>query len=254
MLSMPECSVILPDTSTAELPDVTNDFAGHSTGMDLSGILARIEKRLHATGLSDNAASALAGKPDAIRNIRRAIAAGRKGVSTATIAALAPVLGTRASWLLSEDGPETADHVDLRSEDIAATLDKPPRRRSARIKGYVGAGSEAHYYALADEDFEEVDAPLGSSDRTVAVEIRGKSLGPLMANWLVFYDDVRSPVTTDLIGRLCVVGLSDDRILVKKIERNGRGGFQLLSNSGDEPIDDVKIEWAAKVTALQPRS
>lgn len=142
---------------------------------------------------------------------------------------------------------------DVRSEDVAAALPVRPQGRMVKIKGYVGAGSEAHFYALADEDYEEVPAPTGANDQTVAVEIRGKSMGPLLSSWLVFYDDVRSPITPDLIGQLCVVGLTDDRILVKEIRPNGRGGFRLLSNTDEPPIENVEIEWAAKVTDMRPR-
>src|SRR5262245_1928367 len=80
-----------------------------------------------------------------------------------------------------------------------------------RVVGYVGAGAEAHYYAVAQGDLDEVAAPA-VTDSTVAVEIRGDSLGALFDRSLVFYDDVRSPVTADLVGKLCVVGLPDDRI------------------------------------------
>jgi len=142
------------------------------------------------------------------------------------------------------------EHIE--SDELAASLDPRPVRK-VKIKGYVGAGSRAHYYALADEEFEEVEAPVAATDKTVAVEIRGKSLGPLLNSWLVFYDDVRSPITDDLIGHLCVVGLSDDRILVKQIVRNKRGGFDLISNTDEDPITGVMIEWAAKVKDLRPR-
>ena len=71
----------------------------------------------------------------------------------------------------------------------------------------------------------------------------------------MFYDDVRSPITDDMIGQLCVVGLSDDRVLIKKVLRNGaRGKFDLLSNNDtEEPIKAVKIEWAALVTELRAK-
>lgn len=142
---------------------------------------------------------------------------------------------------------------DVRSEDVAAGLDKPGERM-VKLKGYVGAGSKAHYYAVADEDFAEVPAPAGASDQTIALEIRGKSWGPAMDSWLVFYDDVRSPITDDLIGRNCVVGLADDRILLKLIRSNGRGGFDLHPNSStDDIIRDAQIEWAAKVIGMRPR-
>lgn len=151
-----------------------------------------------------------------------------------------------------KEGSEEPER-DVRSEDVAAGLDVAPAPM-VKIKGYVGAGSKAHFYAVADEDFEEVPAPAGASNQTVAVEIKGSSWGPRMNTWLVFYDDVRSPVTTDLIGQVCVVGLSDDRILIKEIQRNGKGGYRLLANTTtDDAIEDAQIEWAAKVIGMRPR-
>lgn len=141
---------------------------------------------------------------------------------------------------------------DVRSEDVAATLDKP-EKKGVRIVGYVGAGAKGHFYAAGDEDYTVVDPPPGVTDQTVAVEIKGKSFGPLLDTWLVYYDDVRSPVSPDLYGVVCVIGLSDDRVLIKKIVSNGRGGFTLESNSGEKPIENAEIEWAAKVIDMRPR-
>jgi transcriptional regulator with XRE-family HTH domain len=143
---------------------------------------------------------------------------------------------------------------DVRSEDVAADLFNLPKSRTVKLKGYVGAGSQAHFYALSDEDFEEVEAPLSATDQTVAVEIKGTSFGPLMDSWIVYYDDVRSPITEDLVGKICVVGLADDRILIKKIVSDKKGGFNLKSNSDEPDILNVDIEWAARVTDMKPRS
>lgn len=87
---------------------------------DLKGILARIEKRLAATGLSAKAASKLAGAPDSIRNLHRAIAEGkRQGISTRTLTKLAGPLQTTAGWLLTGEGAEVAeDHPAINSETI----------------------------------------------------------------------------------------------------------------------------------------
>ena len=209
--------------------------------MELSTVLKRIEQRLKAVELSADAASKQAGKPDAIRNLRRAARKGsRGGLHTQTIDALAPVLRTTAAWLLEGKGPRDTP------EGAAPTLTVP-------VKGYVGAGAEAHYYAVAQGDLDDVAAPAGATDHTVAVEIRGESLGPLFDRWLVFYDDVRRPVTADLMGRLCVVGLADDRILVKKIRPGRRGRFRLLSTPPEPPIEDAEVEWAAPVRIMTPR-
>ena len=94
--------------------------------MDLEDVLARIESRLAALGLSAHGASLAAHKPDAIRNLKRAVKSGdRRGITTETLSALAPVLQTTAAWLLGgvgEADPNT--HV--------------------RVVGRIGAGAEIY--------------------------------------------------------------------------------------------------------------
>lgn len=126
-----------------------------------------------------------------------------------------------------------------------------PARGTVPLVGYVGAGAEAHFTAAGE--LGEVDAPDNATDSTVAVEIRGDSLGSFFDRWVVYYDDVRRPITPDLIGRLCVVGLADDRVLIKKPQRSRtKGLFHLLSQTED-PILDVAVEWAARVRSMVPR-
>lgn len=222
-------------------------------------ILRRIDKRLAAlkaggVKLTDRALSLKAtDSPDTLRSIRRNITEGKqRGISTETLAKFAPILHTTVEWLLSESGPESPT-ADEHIESTAVLGDQPPPGRRIRIVGYVGAGSVAHYYALSDEDYEEVLAPENASDQTVAVEIKGKSFGPLMDGWLVFYDDVRSPVGPELYGEICVVGLADDRILIKQIKPERNGSLTLLSNSNEPPILDAQVEWAARVTTMRRR-
>lgn len=128
------------------------------------------------------------------------------------------------------------------------------RPKIVPLVGYVAAGAETIFTPAGE--LGEVDAPEGATAATVAVEIRGDSLGALFDRWLVFYDDVRRPVerNSDLIGRLCVIGLEDGRIVIKKL-RNSRtkGLFHLISGNNDPPITDVAIEWAARVRNMVPR-
>ena len=122
------------------------------------------------------------------------------------------------------------------------------------VAGFVGAGSEAHMYGNGQGPLDEVAAPENATPQTVAVEVRGESLGSFFDGWLVFYDDVRSPVTDDLIGRLCVVGLADGRVLVKKVLRSRLDArlFDLYGQFGD-PILDAAIDWAAPVKSFAQR-
>lgn len=222
--------------------------------------LARVDRRLAALAIdgkkpTDRAISlAATGSPDTLRSIRRNVKDGKQlGVSTETVHKFVKPLKTTREWLTSSTGPEWSPDSHVDSSDILVD-GHHARENMVRLVGYVGAGGKAHLYAIADQDFEEVEAPRGSSDQTVAVEIRGKSFGPLLDRWLVFYDDIRSPITDDLIGQVCVVGLSDDRILIKQIRRDRDGSYTLISNSTNEPpIEDVEIEWAAPVKDIRPR-
>lgn len=145
-----------------------------------------------------------------------------------------------------------ASEADVRSDDVATALDRTPGR-TLKVKGYVGAGGVAHYYAVSEGDLGEVPASDNDPASAVAVEIMGTSLGRFFDRWYAVYDDVRAPVTDDLIGQLCVVGLDDDRVLIKKIRRSGKR-FDLISNDpAEEPILGVKIAWAAKVTSIRQK-
>jgi transcriptional regulator with XRE-family HTH domain len=153
-------------------------------------------------------------------------------------------------------------HVPLEwiSDNAGDPTEEPPSADSADQKmspvvGYVGAGAAAHYYAVSQGELDYVPAPRGAGPNTVAVEIKGDSIGPLFNRWLIFYDDVRSPVTMDLIGRLCVVGLINDLILVKLIKRSKhQDRYDLFSNSEKEPVmEGVEVTWAARVKHMGPR-
>lgn len=156
----------------------------------------------------------------------------------------------------------------LRAEEIAIAsnylgVEPPPFLGGARprqpggpfvpVVGFVGAGAEAHFYAEGQGPFDEVPAPDGASANTVAVQVRGHSLGALFDNWLVFYDDVRDPPGDDLVGHMCVCGLSDGRILIKSLKRSQVGGLWTLLSNLEPPIYDVALDWAARVNAMRPR-
>lgn len=146
-------------------------------------------------------------------------------------------------WLLTGRG--------ARERTRRTPAPRPGERRTVPLAGYVSAGAEAHFMPAGS--LGEVPAPDWASETTVAVEIRGESLGALFDKWLVFYDEVRRPVTSDLIGKLCVVGLDDGRVLIKKLQRSrSRGLFHLLSQT-EPPILDAAVEWAARVKSMMPQ-
>jgi hypothetical protein len=103
---------------------------------------------------------------------------------------------------------------------------------------------------VAPEDLDRIEAARLVTETTVALEIRGNSLGSQFNHWFVLYDDTRQPPTPNLIGELCVVALDDGRVLVKRLQRGrAEGQFDLISQAGPA-IRNVRIVRAANVKAM----
>jgi phage repressor protein C with HTH and peptisase S24 domain len=170
----------------------------------------------------------------------RAQAAGGRDYGPEDAKKYARRFGVTPEWLLTGREPFSVG-------------EEPPAPK-VPVVGYVGAGSTVHFYDVAQPDLDEVFGPPGGAEKMSAVEVRGDSLGPYFNRWYVFYDDVRSPMTPDLIGQLCVVGLFDGRVLVKQVQRGTAEGLYNLHPATEKHIVDVKIEWLAKVNSVSRRS
>ena len=166
---------------------------------------------------------------------------GTRGLRRDSAERYAKAFKVKAGWLLTGD----TDAASRRTVEDPGTVP---------LVGYVGAGAATHRFNVSDGELDRVRAPEDATPNTVAVEIRGDSLGSFFDRWLVYYDDVRRPVTTDLVNRLCVVGVADEGgVFVKKIRPSRtRGLFHLYGQFGD-PLLDVRLEWAAPVKHMVPR-
>lgn len=183
----------------------------------------------------------------------------RKGWSQQRLAqALGQAQTTISSWERGRTEPSrddvarlaTALDVPLAELEGTGGVDGPGR---VPVVGYVGAGARAVLFGQGQGPFDEADAPPGATDDTVAVEVRGDSLGPFFNEWLVFYDEVRSPVTPDLLGEVCVVGLPDERVLIKRLTAARTPGLYHLLSQTEAPILDAEVLWAARVKGMSPR-
>lgn len=176
--------------------------------MDLPAILQRIEQRLNALNLTANVASQRAGKPDAIRNIRRAVRDNRRGgVTVTTLAALAPVLQTSPGWLLT-GAPDISTNTDTAAAERgspyvktanrstaqpSSSLDSPPlrsdsihaaarlietRRQLMPVFGAAEGGSGALILSKDPVEFREIPSYLANSVDAYGVYIVGESMVP----------------------------------------------------------------------------
>ena len=86
--------------------------------------LTRIDQRLESLGISALEAERRAGRRDAIRNMRRAVARGKGGVTMRTIDALAPALSSTPEWLLTgQDKIEADETTEIILLDKRSPLD-----------------------------------------------------------------------------------------------------------------------------------
>lgn len=215
------------------------------TGLPKPSLGSRIQQRLAALNRSAMSVSvAIGAHEDFIRNIYRKEGEGKRhSPGSERLTALAKELETTTDWLLYGD----AGHVD--SSQIASEMEAEGSG-VVPVVGYVGAGSAAHFYAISQGSLDLVPAPRDVTPSTVCVEIRGTSMGAMFDRWLAYYDDVRSPVTDDLIGCICVVGLTDGRVLMKEIQQSKLDGRYDLISATEPPIEGVELEWAAKVKQM----
>ncbi|HZS57604.1 MAG TPA: helix-turn-helix transcriptional regulator [Bryobacteraceae bacterium] len=123
---------------------------------------------------------------------------------------------------------------------------------TVQIVGIVRAGGEAVYPQEANLGL--VKAIDGTGPNTVAVEIQGTSMGTELDGMIVYYNDVRHPPTDDLHRQLCVIGLSDERIVLKKLVPTRRKKFFNLLSTSSDPLLDKEVEWAAKIVGILPSS
>jgi transcriptional regulator with XRE-family HTH domain len=140
--------------------------------------------------------------------------------------------------------PEGHGFVTLSRRNVSATV---------QIVGYVGAGAAIIFDQEGDVPLGEAPRPMGAGATTVAVRVRGESMpGSAEDGWLIYYDSRQDPVTEGLMGKLCVVGCTDGRVLVKKLYRGRSEGLFDLAPTIGSIEKDVAVRWAARVEWIKP--
>jgi hypothetical protein len=124
------------------------------------------------------------------------------------------------------------------------------------ILGLVGAGPEGEIQFSDGPPLGTAPFPPGGSDLSVAVEVRGNSMRPLVQEgWLVYYEDRRGALTPEMFGQPCIIGLASGHTVFKTPYPGSKKGlFNLESaNPAVDTMRDQRVRWAALVTAIIPR-
>lgn len=160
---------------------------------------------------------------------------GTRGISKDKAAVYGRAFGVEPSWLLYGRGR---------------------RERSALVPviGRVGADTEGSViYASADQTDELVPIAPGGTEDGVALKVVGHSMGDWAPDGsLIYFENQRNPPTPDMIGYPCVVETEDGRILLKRLLKGSRPGIFDLESRMGPTLADVRLHWAAEVTAVIP--
>jgi phage repressor protein C with HTH and peptisase S24 domain len=216
------------------LPGASLTIFGYSTAMELEDVLFRIESRLKAVGLSAHAASLAAKRPDAIRNLKRAVKNhDRRGVTTETLMALAPVLKTTAAWLLEGVG-------------------EPTPGNTVQVVGRIGAGAEIlpEFEQIPPEGLYEIEVPFPIANDAIAFQVEGDSMWPRYDPGDVIICWRQGTNVDEVVGWEAAVRTTDGKRYLKRIQRGGSSGTFDLESHNAAPIRGVRIEFAAEIKGV----
>ena len=155
--------------------------------------------------------------------------------------------GVEGTWLYGEPEPRKAPKAP-----------PAPRRKPepllVPVIGRVGADAEgAVMFATGQAAGDLVPVPPGGSTRAVALLVRGHSMRGLADDGgLIYFEDQRTPPSEDMLGHVVVVETDDDEVLVKRLLRGSRRGVFDLESLAGPTRRDVKLRWAAHITAIIP--
>lgn len=127
------------------------------------------------------------------------------------------------------------------------------RPRTVPIIGQVDAASDDNYISMVGPGRRIADAVFPNASKSMAaIAITGDALGAALHNWVAFFENVQAPITHDHVGKLCVVGLTNKRTVIKLVKYGERDGLYDLV-SANHTIEAATIEWAAKVLLMAPQ-
>lgn len=149
-----------------------------------------------------------------------------------------------------------AEALGISVRDLLTVNPESPKAGElmAPIIGRVGADNEGTVFLASGQarpDYAPI--PPGGSAKAVALDVAGHSMrGVADEGALIYFEDQRTPPTPDMLGHVVVLETEDGRVLVKRLLRGSEKGVWDLESLSGPTLPDVRIRWAAHITAIIP--
>lgn len=199
----------------------------------------RLREARIAAGYKSAAAAADAQTPKWNKNSYSSNENGNAPFSFKTAQKYAAAFKVRAEWLYSGlGGMREGEQAD----------------EQVRIIGTVGASSDGLVVMeTAHDRWDFAPIPPGGTSRANALEVRGGSMpGVADEGALLYFEEQVTKPSKDMIGRVVIVETDDGRVLVKRLLRGSDKGLFDLESVVGPTLEDVRIRWAAHITAIIP--
>lgn len=155
--------------------------------------------------------------------------------------------------LMPEAAAKLAPHLNTTANRLLLLPDTTTRPKTTTIVGRATAATDGRVImAEGQGGLGTVLLPEGATDESKAIEVEGYSMGVLADGALVFYTEVHTAPTDDMLGLVVVVGTEDGAILLKKLLRGSRIGLYDLESINGPTLRDQRVIWAAHIDSLVP--
>lgn len=142
-----------------------------------------------------------------------------------------------------------ADYFNVNLDEITG------QRVMLPVVGYVGGGAEIFNVDDGPKgtSLDHIPAPPGVRPGAIAVRVKGDSMFPAFndGDYIIYDDRLEGREIAKLLNRECVVQLADGRMFVKTLRRGSTPGTWSLWSYNASPMDDVLVEWAARVRWIE---
>ena len=170
---------------------------------------------------------------------------GKRGMSAGEAAEMARWIGVPVEEVLKRAG------VDVPGRSAIGDKSEP---FSVPVVGWVD-GTTQQAVQMGSTGLlgpKDVPRPNGVAADVVGLRVQGG----LMDGWVVYYrpTNARAGLAFEIVGQLCVVGLSDGRVLLRHVRMGyGEGELILVGMCGEALDAGVGVAWATPVLWIKQR-